>query len=422
MFVEFFKFYSESLSNAKEKVFGIRTTKAVKRYELHPDLSRTEFIIQDPFKLSHNVSQNVNQSGLDNIHQLFKTTYQRLVGLSNEMISLRDILKETSSSEKKSSKKQQQQHQSKTKSPLLYIIPLPKQTHQCSNVETCAVSIQKFLGEVLQMEMQNYDTSGLANVSAEPISRSILHDASIKNNEARASVLSSTTTAGTNTLNESTTIGLVPDDSTPSKKRKAEMMEDKIPASKKARTTTEEDMVFTCVAHRETWLSRRKMRRQMNKQGTRQSDDNTTTNTFDSINKEDYSLDNKKLSATGIVKDNVTVDIETNSSARINNELNMNDKDSSSTKFEKTIVDIKTDNNVAEFNGLQKMNKSSATTSVKLEIEFTVSKVADEGSSTESGAYQLCLKLVKGDLKSYQTFFAFFKKEIVNVLSSDNKT
>lgn len=315
LFVKFFKFYSELLSNARENVYAIHTMKTIKRYELHPELTRTEFIIQDPFKLSHNVSQNVNQSGLNSIHQKFQCTYQHLAGL-NGAISLTDILKVSSQKKDNTKKQPQLQNQSKTKSPEVYIIPLPKESNQIPDVESCASKIERFLVQVLQMSLKDEDTLSCTESISQ---RSNLASVSLQSNDgAPVGVLNSTMSAETITTKTTTTIiaESTPISTTPAtetadrtsnisnsmestivtlttntalttttvvghqnktvfdgwrqlKKRKAENLftENILPSEKKAKKTTPshqsnyDKKTFTCIAYRETWLSRRKDRK-----------------------------------------------------------------------------------------------------------------------------------------------------------------
>ena len=429
MFVKFFKFYSDSLANAREKVYAIHTMKTIKRYELHPELSRTEFIIQDPIKLSHNVSQNVNQSGLGNIHQQFQSMHQHLAGLNVE-ISLIDIILRSPILKKKTLKKQlQHQNQSKNKSPEMYIIPLPKSESDPDDAESCANRIRKFLIEKLQMHLKSDDdaTVGLIfpkmNIRAPTSDLNAIASAETITTSTVLPTTTGISTSTTSTVMEQQSEGCYND--VQSKKRKAETLdteENEPPLKKKGKMMTsssaadnndrDDKVTFSCIAYHESWLSRRKMRRQtMHKQDTKQQKTDESLTATNGIMKEQTVINTDGIERVNVANSNTFLE-----------EVN-NANESSSSVSDTANKNLEEVDNVI-FNSHEVRSVSSTEkTDVKLEIEFTVSLNYAEKKSPEENLgeerSQLCMKLVKGDLKSYQTFFAFFKKEIVNLLSSN---
>ena len=154
------------------------------------------------------------------------------------------------------------------------------------------------------------------------------------------------------------------------------------------------------------------MRRQtMHKQDTKQQKTDESLTATNGIMKEQTVINTDGIERVNVANSNTFLE-----------EVN-NANESSSSVSDTANKNLEEVDNVI-FNSHEVRSVSSTEkTDVKLEIEFTVSLNYAEKKSPEENLgeerYQLCMKLVKGDLKSYQTFFAFFKKEIVNLLSSN---
>lgn len=427
-FVDFFGFYSESFANARQFAFGVHTMATMNRYELHPDLSRSDLIVQDPFKLSHNVSQNVNQSGLENIHELFKATHHRLSSLECGGLSLKDVLvvssPKVSNKEPRNKQQKHKQQSSKTNSTHAYMIPLVVESQPDSNSKSYGILIQRFLCDTLQMKIQHGGVESLPKnsnlslkTSSDKKNTDIFPESLSKDNsEIRATDSSIDDSPSLSNMSCNITVNKTPLNTdlsnktnsessslsmTRSTKRKAE--EDlngdivKNPldvvfstAVKKSKLNDYEeedgDFAFTCVAKRETWLSRRKMRRRQ------------------LLNRAD--ITEADATSTGVTCQGMrnTLSVE-----KIDDSKGL---DNSMSAIEKNATTSISEKQQRQQTGLN-----------RLVVRFCVSKTEGDSGATTSDSnpknsmYNLRLELIEGDLKSYQTFFAFFKKEIVKVLS-----
>jgi Uncharacterized enzyme of heme biosynthesis len=328
LLVQFFEFFSEKFKS-DANVYSIHTLEPVQRHQLHLELERTPLIVQDPFKRSHNVAQNVTDSGLRSIQEVFERTYQRLKNIEGDL-SLLDVLVKIEIKSKKSQ---------------IYTVALPECRHRTGADITprrtidCFSSVKMLFTDDLEMEIvEDIDTSHSNEIEAS--------DIKLENGKRK--------------------LGPNDNDINLSKKPKLEL----------------DSIQFTAVAYQRTWISRRKQKRQLaqQKMGSPSGTPNGNTGNCD---------DNKAP------RDKEETDPETIESC----ETSTSKIDGVEMKTVPPSSDV-----VCNKDNIQVIDKP-----ILLSVRMHIIKSADGKE-----VCKFTLSLLQGDVNDYQTFYAYFKKKIVN--------
>ncbi|XP_066929045.1 speckle targeted PIP5K1A-regulated poly(A) polymerase-like [Clytia hemisphaerica] len=388
LLLRFFKFAHEQLSSPK--IIAIHTLKPLQKYQLHPELTRTVFITQDPFKLSHNVTQNITEDGLQNLQQVFTKILGRLESLKN--FSLHEIIRKeaklkvkaksshTSTKAFPTEEKPAQKTSKPSSNKEVFVIDLP-QTSKDQN--GCIEIVKKILTEDLKLIIQ---LSSPAN--------------------------SKDTMTKHQTLNKKRKII----DSTPFQ-----------PDSKKSKTMTESFGDYSQKAEKESSCPEDVEIQPLKGNETSMAASEITNNGAGST-KDDSIASNEKtihlpndtcISFTGIAyketwtsrrKQRRMLAHSNFKSETVGNPLKSEDTSTSDTIADKN-VNVGTSLVPEAINGVSDTTQEALKDDIKLNVKFEMTSVLKDNKR------KLTMTLLQGDVKTYQMFFAYFKKKLINSFS-----
>ena len=316
----------------------------------------TAMLVQDPFKLSHNVAHNVNEAGLSVFLNYFNKYENNLVNCNDSKISLIELF--TKSKENKQRKKQKRKRNRSN----VYSISLPNCKHVSGSKSLCCYSyVMSVLTDDLRMRIIKESFVGEQSESLADQEQHSIMDTSVPGETAHEQSSVSSVLSKVQSSSETETVHdtLVP--ASDCRKRKLSAVEfESHDICKKAKLESVDKIDFVACAYVDTWTNRRKQRRLLHKI---QHCDETNQQT---------SCDEKDETDSGIKMSEGSV-IENRNSA-----------------------------------GLTVCNESQEL----LRFNVTVSK-----AKSKNNVCRVTLDLVDNsrNIQDFQTFYAYFKKEIVTI-------